>query len=60
MMLTVQIPKSPVEEGRAKLFAARGRYVDAELAYRKAVLSYRDALAKSKNWPNQPPPDALE
>jgi CHAT domain-containing protein len=49
-----------VEENNARISAVKGRYREAELAARKAQAFYRDALAKSKFWPNPRERDGFE
>jgi CHAT domain-containing protein/tetratricopeptide (TPR) repeat protein len=49
-----------VENGRARVLQARGRYNEAELAYRKTQALLRDAIAKSAGWTNRPPADSME
>src|SRR5262249_30315670 len=39
------------EEGRARIHGARGRYSEAEAAWRRARALYRDTMEKSKTWP---------
>ena len=43
-----------VEAARARLLEARGRFAEAEAAYKRYVAFERDAMAKSKSWPNPP------
>ena len=38
------------EDGKGRLFLARGQFMDAEAAYIKAEGQYRDALVKSRAW----------
>ena len=52
--------EASVENGRARLLQAQGKYREAELAYRKTQALRRDSLAKSPNWPNRPAPDLIE
>jgi tetratricopeptide (TPR) repeat protein len=40
-----------IEEPRAHIAAARGRYQEAEAAFRRAAILYADALQKSRSWP---------
>ncbi len=49
-----------IENARGRALEARGRYAEAEAAYQRYVMLERDALAKSKSWPNPPQPGALE
>ena len=49
-----------VEHGNARVLQARGRYREAELAYRKAQVLLRDAVGKSASWPNPPPRAGFE
>jgi CHAT domain-containing protein len=49
-----------VEDGRARLLSARGKFREAELGFRKAQALLRDAHAKSARWPNKPPAGAFE
>jgi CHAT domain-containing protein len=39
-----------VEDGKARLFMARGQFSEAEAAYARAEVQYRDALVKSRSW----------
>jgi CHAT domain-containing protein len=48
------------EDGRGRLFLTRGQYREAEAAYSKAEAGYRDALAKSRSWPNPGPAGTFE
>ncbi|HEU0159285.1 MAG TPA: hypothetical protein VFR00_08220, partial [Hyphomicrobiaceae bacterium] len=48
------------EDGRGRLFLTRGQYKEAEAAYNKAEAGYRDALAKSRSWPNPVPAGTFE
>jgi CHAT domain-containing protein len=52
--------EASVENGRARVLFARGKYREAELAFRKAQTLMRDSLVKSANWPNRPAPDLIE
>jgi len=45
-----------VEEGKARVAAARGRARDAELAYHKAQDLYRTTIDKLPSWPPQSTP----
>ncbi len=49
-----------VENGRARFLMRRGKYSEAEAAFRKSQGLLRDALAKSVNWPNKPASDLME
>ncbi|MGZ5827787.1 MAG: CHAT domain-containing tetratricopeptide repeat protein [Xanthobacteraceae bacterium] len=49
-----------VEGASARVFDARGRYADAELAYKKTRDYLIEALRQSVNWPQKPPPDGFE
>jgi CHAT domain-containing protein len=49
-----------VEEGNARLLYARGRFSEAENAYRKAEVFYRDAMVKSRSWPILRPQGGFE
>lgn len=44
-----------IEEMRAFLAAARGRWSDAESAFRRASSLYADSMQKSRSWPNASP-----
>lgn len=43
-----------VETARGRVLEARGRYAEAEAAYQRYLVLERDALVKSKTWPNPP------
>ena len=52
--------EAATEDGRGRLFLARGQYMEAEAAYTKAEARYRDALVKSRSWPNSVPAATFE
>jgi len=52
--------EAATEDGRGRLFLARGQYMEAEAAYTKAEARYRDALVKSRSWPNAVPAATFE
>jgi CHAT domain-containing protein len=52
--------ESGVENGNARLFEARGRNREAELAYTRSAALLRDALVKSASWANPPPKGTME
>jgi CHAT domain-containing protein len=52
--------ESNVENGNARLLQARGKFADAEAAYRRAHTLLRDALERSAEWPNKPAPGSME
>ena len=39
---------------------ARGKYAEAEAAYRRAQSAQREAISLSASWPVKPPPGSLE
>ncbi len=43
--------QADTEEAKARVYAARGRYAEAEMSWRNAKNLYRDAMLKSKSWP---------
>ncbi len=43
-----------VETARGRILEARGRYAEAEAAYQRYLVLERDAMARSKTWPNPP------
>jgi tetratricopeptide (TPR) repeat protein len=47
--------ESNIEEIRAFLASSRGRWTDAEAAFRRAGSLYADAMQKSRSWPNASP-----
>ena len=49
-----------VEVSRARLWEARGRFAEAEAGYKRYLALERDAMAKSKSWPNPPPVQGFE
>jgi CHAT domain-containing protein len=52
--------EAEVENGKGRVAAARGRYREAETAFRKAGALYRDALTKIDRWANPPPPGSYQ
>ena len=52
--------EAATEDGRGRLLLARGQYMEAEAAYTKAEARYRDALVKSRSWPNAVPAATFE
>ena len=49
-----------VEDGNARVAEARGRFADAEAAYRKASVFYTSSLATLPKWETQPPEGQIE
>lgn len=49
-----------VENARGRILEARGRLAEAEAAHQRYVGFERDALVKSKTWPNPPQPGGME
>jgi CHAT domain-containing protein len=45
-----------VENGKARVLAARGKYREAEHAYDKAQAHYQKTIANIPSWPGQNPP----
>jgi CHAT domain-containing protein/tetratricopeptide (TPR) repeat protein len=43
--------QADMEEARARINGARGRYAEAEVSWRNARALHRDAMNKSKSWP---------
>ncbi len=52
--------ESNVENAKARVLEARGRYAEAEVAYQRFLALDRDAMAKSKSWPSPPEPGGFE
>ena len=52
--------EASTEDGRGRLFLARGQYMEAEVAYTRAEARYRDALVKSRSWSNSVPAATFE
>jgi CHAT domain-containing protein len=52
--------ESNVENGNARLLQARGKYAEAEAAYRRSHILLRDAVERSAEWSNKPEPGAME
>ena len=52
--------EADVENGKARLFEARGQYREAEPAYRKSESLLRDAMSKSQTWPHAAPKSQFE
>jgi CHAT domain-containing protein len=52
--------EATTEDGKGRLHLTRGQYVEAEAAYSKAEARYRDALVKSRSWPNSVPAATFE
>ncbi len=42
--------EASTEDGKGRLFLARGQFREAEAAYARAEALYRDALVKSRSW----------
>ena len=52
--------EASTEDGRGRLFLARGQHMEAEAAYTRAEARYRDALVKSRSWTNSVPAATFE
>ena len=52
--------EATTEDGRGRLHLVRGQYPEAEAAYAKAEAKFRDALQKSRSWPNSVPAATFE
>jgi CHAT domain-containing protein len=52
--------EASTEDGKGRLHLTRGQYMEAEAAYAKAEARYRDALVKSRSWPNSVPATTFE
>lgn len=52
--------QATVEDGNARVAEARGRFADAEAAYRKASVLYTSSLATLDKWESKPPEGQIE
>lgn len=49
-----------IEDGNARVAEARGRFADAEAAYRKSAVFYTNALATMSQWETKPAEGEME
>jgi CHAT domain-containing protein len=49
-----------IEEGNARVYAARGQYAEAEQSCHRGEAYQRDALVRSSEWPSASPREAFE
>lgn len=52
--------QSEIDLAKAQVAAARGRHDEAERQFAAAITNVRDAIEKSKNWPERPAAGVME
>ncbi len=49
-----------IDLGKAQIALSRGRYAEAEKSFISSIANMRDAIEKSKHWPDPPPAGGME
>lgn len=52
--------QADIDLGKAQIALSRGRYAEAEKSFISSIANMRDAIEKSKHWPDPPPAGGME